>query len=104
MLQYAEVTPLSSQIESLGQYARQLRKWGFAKGHIKADEWNWIGNKTNKRKLNDNKKSEFHIGGKEVHVPKLKKAKYRDAYVSTTARFSTGKLRICLGSDQRLID
>ncbi|KAK4867631.1 hypothetical protein LT330_001141 [Penicillium expansum] len=74
--------------KSLGQYARQLRKWGFAKGHIKADEWNWIGNKMNKRKLNDNKRSEFHIGGKEVHVSKLKKAKYRDAYVSTIARFS----------------
>ncbi|KAJ5501296.1 hypothetical protein N7453_006113 [Penicillium expansum] len=72
-----------------GQYGRQLKKWGFSKGHIRADEWNWIGNKTNKRKLNDNKKSEFHINGREVHVPKLKKAKYRDAYVSTIARFST---------------
>ncbi|KAJ6124029.1 hypothetical protein N7471_011346 [Penicillium samsonianum] len=74
--------------KSPGQYSRQLKKWGFVKGHIKAKEWNWIGNKTNKRKLND-KKSEFHIGGKEIPVPKLKKAKYRDAYVSTIAKFST---------------
>ncbi|KAJ5963728.1 uncharacterized protein N7479_003604 [Penicillium vulpinum] len=83
------MTSKYSFAKSPGQYSRQLKKWGFVKGHIKADEWIWIGNKLNKRKLNDNKKSEFHIGGKEIHVPKLKKAKYRDAYVSSVARFTT---------------
>ncbi|KAJ5373219.1 hypothetical protein N7517_005225 [Penicillium concentricum] len=78
-----------SLIKSLGQYSRQLKKWGFVKGHIKADDWIWMRNKLRKRKLNDNKKSEFHFGGKEVHVPKIKKAKYREAYVSTIAKFST---------------
>ncbi|CAI7566054.1 unnamed protein product [Penicillium glandicola] len=75
--------------KSQGQYSRQLKKWGFDKGHIKADEWKWIGHRENKRKLNDNKESEFHSGGKQIDVPKVKKAKYRDAYISTIARFST---------------
>jgi hypothetical protein len=69
---------------------------GFVKGHIKTDEWKWIGNKLNKRKLNENKESEFHSGGEQVQLPRLKKAKYRDAYVSTIAKFSTGKLRIVM--------
>ncbi|CAG7936805.1 unnamed protein product [Penicillium nalgiovense] len=41
------------------------------------------------RTLNENKESEFHSGGEQVQAPKLKKAKYRDAYVSTIAKFST---------------
>lgn len=48
------------------------------------------------RTLNENKESEFHSGGEQVQAPKLKKAKYRDAYVSTIAKFSTGKLRIVM--------
>ncbi|KOS42064.1 hypothetical protein ACN38_g7074 [Penicillium nordicum] len=78
-----------SLVKSPGQYNRQLKKWGFVKGHITADEWNWMANKQNKRKFNDKKESEFYIGGNQVHVPKLKKAKYRDAYVSSIARYST---------------
>lgn len=53
-----------------------------------------MANKQNKRKFNDKKESEFYIGGNQVHVPKLKKAKYRDTYVSSIARYSTGKLSI----------
>ncbi|CRL18578.1 Ankyrin repeat-containing domain [Penicillium camemberti] len=78
-----------SLIKSPGQYNRQLKKWGFVKGRITSDEWNWMANKQNKRKFNDKKESEFYIGGNQVHVPKLKKAKYRDAYVSSIARYST---------------
>ncbi|KAF4766835.1 hypothetical protein N7455_005462 [Penicillium solitum] len=78
-----------SFIKSSSQYSRQLKKWGFVKGRITADEWTWIANKQNKRKHNDHKESEFYIGGNQVHVPKVKKAKYRDAYVSSIARYST---------------
>ncbi|CAG7940457.1 unnamed protein product [Penicillium salamii] len=76
-----------SLVKSTSQYSRQLKKWGFAKGHIKAAEWNWIGDKMNKRKLNEDKESEFHIGGNQVDIPKVKKAKYREAYSSSIARF-----------------
>lgn len=41
----------------------------------------------NKRKLNEDKESEFHIGGNQVDIPKVKKAKYREAYSSSIARF-----------------
>ncbi|KAJ6179493.1 hypothetical protein N7519_009954 [Penicillium mononematosum] len=83
------MTSKYSLTKSSGQYSRQLKKWGFVKGHIKTDEWKWIGNKLNKRKLNENKESEFHSGEEQIQVPRLKKAKYRDAYVSTIAKFST---------------
>ncbi|OQD86547.1 hypothetical protein PENANT_c007G00022 [Penicillium antarcticum] len=78
-----------SFVKSSGQYSRQLKKWGISKQNIKAKEWEWIGNKENKRKLHENKESEFYMGGNQVHVPQVKKAKYRDAYCSSIARFST---------------
>ncbi|KAJ5794742.1 hypothetical protein N7457_001341 [Penicillium paradoxum] len=71
------------------QYVRKLKKWGFTKGTIPAEDWKWIGKRMNKRKWRDNKESEIHIGGKEVQASRVKKAKYGPAYSSTIAHLST---------------
>lgn len=67
------------------QYQRQLKKWGLSKNQVKEKDWKTIVQRAGKRKRNDNKESEVHFCGVQR---KIKKAEYRDGYVSTINNFA----------------
>ncbi|OJJ82971.1 uncharacterized protein ASPGLDRAFT_129119 [Aspergillus glaucus CBS 516.65] len=69
--------------KSPSQYQRQLAKWGLSKNQTRVADWEFIGRRTEKRKRNDEKESEVHIGGIQLRPQKIRKAKYREAFVST---------------------
>lgn len=77
---------------SIQQYQRQLAKWGFRKNPTRPGDWEFIGRRTEKRKRNDDKESEVHVCGVELRPEKIKKEKYREAYVSTMDIFASGKM------------
>ncbi|KAF4950624.1 hypothetical protein F66182_18492, partial [Fusarium sp. NRRL 66182] len=64
--------------KSSGQYQRQFRKWGLSKSlQSSAINWNFIGQRTEKRKIHQHKDSEVHVNGVLLPPQKLKRAKYR---------------------------
>lgn len=83
---------LDLQMHSSGQYQRQFRKWGLSKSlQSSAINWNFIGQRTEKRKIHQHKDSEVHVNGVLLPPQKLKRAKYREAYTTSEVVFSGGK-------------
>lgn len=79
-------------MHSLGQYQRQLKKWDFRKSLKSSSiDWNFIGLRIEKRKRHQHKDSEVHVNGVQLPPQKLKRAKYREAYIASEAVFSGGK-------------
>ncbi|RAO69340.1 uncharacterized protein BHQ10_005352 [Talaromyces amestolkiae] len=75
--------------KSLGQYQRQLKKWDFRKSLKSSSiDWNFIGLRIEKRKRHQHKDSEVHVNGVQLPPQKLKRAKYREAYIASEAVFS----------------
>ena len=79
-------------MNSLGQYQRQLKKWGLRKNHTRPGDWEFIGKRTEKRNRIDNKESEVHVGEIEFRPEKIKKEKYRAAHVSTMDILTDSKM------------
>lgn len=67
-------------------------KWGFGKNQTRAGDWKFIGRRTEKRKRNDEKESEVHVGGVQSRPQKFRKAKYREAFVSPMDMVPGGKM------------
>jgi hypothetical protein len=80
-------------MNSSGQYQRQLNKWGFRKSlQSSSINWSFIGRRTEKRKLHQGKDSEVYINGVQLPPQKLKRVKYREAFTTSEAVFSGGKI------------
>ncbi|KAL4786897.1 ankyrin repeat-containing domain protein [Aspergillus varians] len=67
------------------QYETQFKKWGLRKKQplLRTMEWEFIGNRVEKRKRVNGKESEVFIHGERYPAAKLRKAQYGKAFVST---------------------
>ncbi|OJJ70060.1 hypothetical protein ASPBRDRAFT_56797 [Aspergillus brasiliensis CBS 101740] len=68
------------------QYERQLRRWGLRKYQARQTDWRFIGRRIDKRKRESNKDSEVFVDGIQQPLQKVRRERYRKAFLSTVDR------------------
>ncbi|GKZ27378.1 hypothetical protein AbraCBS73388_004485 [Aspergillus brasiliensis] len=72
------------------QYERQLRRWGLRKYQARQTDGRFIGRRIDKRKRESNKDSEVFIDGIQQPLQKVRRERYRKAFLSTVDRVVEG--------------
>lgn len=74
------------------QYEKAFERWNFKKYQMTSEKWKFVKHRKEKRKRENGKESEVYIDGILCPSKRVKYEIGRQAFESTIARFTSGKV------------